>query len=380
MKKIYILSLIVISFLLFWCKNNDNPTINWNNNQTWQINNNWNQDTGKSKEQEIVESIAKIVWKTEWDVKSKDFEWVKKNFETVNLKGFYVFTDNSDPQMWDYFSNWNSDINNIADSMESSTMWYKKDNIVCKIYNNFKTESDIVKQISTEVFCWALNDESTNDNNSGEEFANTDEEDNMYKDYLNMDAFWEEPSWSLSLAWHDLSFESPSSKRRYSWHTQKEGNEYIYEWTWDSWNIKAIVKEEKCTDSSIWNTHKYKVSLIIDWNIKREWCWDKVDWLFGDPFFQFDKTWPISELKEKTNFDFEDDKDAKYTINYFDNRYLLVWITYPVWGHMLVLKNTSNWWVEVVWFQDTSDDVCETLNQENPNILEWDVFANCPKW
>lgn len=396
MKKIYVLFLVFLSLTLIGCNKDKGSNLTTNvwtgqtdtqtNVESWVVDTNWeNQVLEKSKIQEIMDEIKINLGEGAWEIKSDEFEWRDLNSKASKVKGFSIFDTSFDNELESFFRTWSWSVNNIADSTEQSVYWYQKDDVVCLIENNFEANWDTVGQVSTKVNCWQLENIEIPQINT----QNPPKSDDLVANTLSIDAFWEEPFWNINLNWDNLSFTSPNSQREYVWTTMKQGNDFVYNWNWETWSIKVTIKEEKCVDNSIWDEHRYKVSLVIDWNINREWCWDlwaitaspskKVKSLYEDSFFDLWKTWPINELEKRINLEIDED-EAEYTINEYNDKYLQVWISFPVWWYVLILKNTDTWWIKVAWFQDIDDELCEKINQEHNEIIDWEIFYNCAKW
>ena len=275
----------------------------------------------------------------------------------------------------------------IWDEIWWSLVDYYKDNIVCSRWLFYDQE------IPYELMVWEWDDEDYDEeayNNARDEFSKTitynidldcwfiPEWVITSKDfYFNADG--QEPFWSLSIRWTQMTRFDPENVKDYYVSTlTKNGNNIHFDW----YDIQWDLTKEACIDGGKWDTHEYKIQIVREWDMAYMWCADRYD-----TDFVIWEEWTLWNFVKKTNYQYKWNSkrdDISYYVYGMINDYMAVWLYQNVEEYydptQLLMEKTNNWRkVLYEWSYEVDYDKCEELLQYDNNLMEMFFLVNCPR-
>ena len=341
----------------------------------------------------IMKSFAKQLRLKETDIKEESFyryNYVDSENPENELLWYGVqkswIKEKDLPNTTEFFDG--RQVEYIWDEIWWSVIDYYKGNIVCSQWLFYDQE------IPYELMAWER-DEEDEDNEEAYEQARKEFNDKVTyniqllcwfrpewtvsaQDFY-FDAEGMEPFWSMSIRWTEITRSDPEKvEDYYISRLTKDGDNIHFEWYDIEWDI---VKED-CIDGGKWDTHEYKITGIIEWDIGYMWCADKYD-----TDFVIGEEWTLQNFVKKTNYQYKWNtkrENVYYDVFGMANNYLYAtlhenngWEYNPI---QLIMEKTNDWWkVLYEWSYEVDYDKCEELFQYDNNLLEMFFLRNCPR-
>ena len=341
----------------------------------------------------IMKSYAKRLKLKESDIKEENFYWY--NYTDIddtdneilwyNIKKSGIKPEDL-PSTTEFFDGWQ--VNYIWDEIWGSVIDYQKDNIICSQWLFYDQE------IPYELMVWEWEDEEYDEekyNNARDEFSKTItysvdlscgfKPEWSYSTYdFYFDAEGMEPFWSLSIRWSKLTRFDPEKIKDYYVSTLKKDGENIH---FSGYNIEWDLTKEACIDGGKWDTHEYKIQIVMEWDMVYEWCADQYD-----TDFVIWEEWTLWNFVKKTNYQYKWNykrENVSYDVFEMINNYVQVGLYEVDWENynstQLIMEKTDNW-RKVLYEWDGYEvdyDKCEELLQYDNNLMEMFFLVNCPR-
>ena len=341
----------------------------------------------------IMKTFAKQLKLKEIDIKEESFYW-------------YNYAD---PDYWENEISWyiiqksgikEKDLPNttqlfdgryveyVWDEIWWSLIDFSKDNIICSQWLFYDQEIPYELMVREPEDWWEYDEEEYN--KAWKEFT-----DNVtyhvelscgfkpawsltFQDfYYNAEGM--EPFWSMSIRWSQVTRFNPENVKDYYLYTlEKDGDNIHFNWYDIDWDI---IKED-CIDGGKWDTHDYKITVYLEWDMGFMWCADKYD-----TDFVIGEEWTLWNFVKKTNYQYKWNnkrENVSYDVFSMVNNYMYAAL-YENDGENyeptnLIMEKTDNWWkVLYEWDYEVDDDKCEELFQYDNYLMEMFFFRNCPR-
>jgi len=197
---------------------------------------------------------------------------------------------------------------------------------------------------------------------------------------LYFNAFGEEPYWNMSIRWNSIMrFDADNADYYYISSMNMDGDNINFDW----YDIQWEIIKESCIDGGKWDTHEYKIQVVIQWDMAYMWCADK----FDSDFMVWEE-WTLWNFVKKTNYQYKwttKREHINYDILDMTNNYVYVSLfennTEDYDPIQIIMEKTDDGRkVLYEWSYDIDPDTCEELNQYDHDLMEMFFLRNCPRW
>ncbi len=254
--------------------------------------------------------------------------------------------------------------------ISSCSFW--KENQESPVFNSWNIE---------KVSSWVTDQkENWKENSNSWKIEENGEKKDDFKD-IALEAFWNEPAWSIKIIWNNLKYSSPllfSDENKEGTENykldfvKKEGENIIFEWK----KVKATFTKKACKTDWLWNTIDYSVKFLLEWDMLYKWCWEEI----LDDFFVKWKKWAYNEIAKKVGWELENNEwtsvpDSEYEIFAVHWPYFYALIGVPSWWwYIWVYKKVGYKYETVCEWQDITLEHCENVAKNHDGLLDYPGF------